>query len=212
MTRTWLVALSILVVGNLLLWPGLRGGSIAGAAERLDRATASVVDGSMQRFRFAPDPLLPDDYVGWRAIDADAPFISLYAAVFSRDGFAIAQAHDPELCYGILGWTLVERLDETATTPAGVTTKLLIHHFIRGGDQPDDRAVIVWRQPRGRVESIDRPWWREHVEQLTTGRTDYVWIRAELPWSSWQDPLPRDAIRTRIVRLMSAIEAECAAS
>jgi hypothetical protein len=200
MKRPLWTSLIVLVVGNALLWSGMQQVALDGAEARLRSALAEVVGASMSESRFPESELMPADYVLMVGATADAPLLSVYAANFPRDGLGLVRAHDPGTCYVNAGW----RLQDRVTTEFAVDERrpgVEVYHFSYGDEQ---RFVLGWRQPLGRVVDAGRPWWRDGIDRLLHGRQDFVWVRVEVRAEVWGER--RTEVEALLVRVMGAIE------
>jgi hypothetical protein len=205
MKRPLWTSLIVLVVGNALLWSGMQQVALDGAEARLRSALAEVVGASMSESRFPESELMPADYVLMVGATADAPLLSVYAANFPRDGLGLVRAHDPGICYVNAGWLLRERVTNELAVD-GRRPGLLVYRFEHGAEQ---RVVLSWRQPLGRVVDAGRPWWRDGIDRLVHGRQDFVWVRVEVLAEVWGGR--RTEVEELVARLMRAIEARFAA-
>jgi EpsI family protein len=124
--------------------------------------------------KFAPDPMLPEDYV---YVVGKGALLSAYVAYYPEQRMGAKAPHPPTLCYATQGWTTgpVQAWNVRVGTAEAVVRAL----EVRYGDHR--RLVVYWEHQLGAIPVArdSSTWLHEPLDRLRAGRSDLAWVRLE---------------------------------
>jgi len=168
----WLGALLLLAcTATAVNVPRLGTGSID--LDALRTSMKSLAPG-LAEAKFAPDPMLPEDYV---YLVGEGSLLSAYVAYYPEQRMGAKAPHPPTLCYATQGWSTspvekwkvrigeAEAVVQTLMVQIGETRRLVVYWEHQLGEVPVAKQV---------AKSIYEP-----LDRLMARRTDLAWIRLE---------------------------------
>lgn len=170
--KRWIGAMALLACTAAAVHvPRLGTGSID--LQGLRAAMLELAPG-IEEAKFAPDPMLPEDYV---YVVGKGALLSAYVAYYPEQRMGTKAPHPPTLCYATQGWTTgpVATWRVRVGQVEAVVRSLEVQY---GGHR---RLVVYWEHQLGEVPVArdSSAWVYEPLDRLKNGRSDLAWVRLE---------------------------------
>lgn len=170
--KRWLGVLVLLAcTGAAVHVPRLGAGSIDLASLRTSMLALAP---GLEQAKFAPDPMLPEDYV---YVVGKGALLSAYVAYYPEQRMGAKAPHPPSLCYATQGWTTSPV--EMWKVRVGAVDAVVRALEVRYGEHR--RLVVYWEHQLGEIPVArdSSTWVYEPLDRLMAGRTDLAWVRLE---------------------------------